>query len=260
MGMVILDWKMMLSTRISVNMCSVLWKKKCKTEWLMKSEQAPSLWTTSAVGCLSWGSIPEMYGQISRGKSQSLAPRQCPWKIKSFRGREEGWSFPARSKPPDMDLTSPGWKWNWSLGSTVKLSSWLDGGSKELCGVIYTGVYSQLCSIICFAWSSLEASTNLGTSYFTPRSTPLGPATLDLQCVLCKSVIFTISRYWIPKVPQLCASKMRHGTYLIDGCRKIVSNTICLPDRLFGGYQVVHVFAEKQPGGRGGGEGRGDRH
>lgn len=53
MGMVILHWKRMLSTRISVNMCSVLWKKKCKSEWLMKSEQAPSLWTTSAVGYLS---------------------------------------------------------------------------------------------------------------------------------------------------------------------------------------------------------------
>lgn len=169
--------------------------------WWRASKDLPSGPPLLLAACL-WVACLRWTGRSPEGKLLDSVPERSTLS----EGERKDDLFPAGSKPPDMDLTSPGWEWNWSLRSTVKLSSWLDGGSKELYGVIYTDVYSQLCSIICFTWSTPEAATNLGTSHFTPRSTALAPATPDLQCVLDISVVFTISRYWIPRVPQLCAT------------------------------------------------------
>lgn len=215
----------------------------------MKCNQEPVLWITSAVGCLSWDRMYEINRQISRGKAQSLSPLQCPWKIKAFTGREGGWSFPAGLQTPDIDLTNSGWEWNWFLGSMVKLSSWLDGGSKELHGVII-----QMC-----IHSSAASSASPGPLLRLPPTcgfhTPhqgAQPWALPLQ--ICH--VYWAHQWYSPLttteflgclncVHQLF--KVRHGTYLMDGCWRTVSNTICLPDRLFLGYQVVHVFAEKHP-------------
>lgn len=195
MGMAVFHWEMIISTRISGNVYSEL----CK---IMQSWRRASNWPPLLLSvCLSWGSRYEMNRQISRGKTQSLAPWQHCWKIKAFRGREEGWSFTAGSRPPDIYLTSPGWEWNWSLGSTLKLSSWLGGGSKELFGVVHTDVHSQLCSIICFTRSSHQGAQpwtltlQICCLYWAHRRYSPFPGTEFLGCLSC--------------VHQL--SKVRHG-------------------------------------------------
>lgn len=133
MGLAVFHWQITISTRISVNVCSKLCEKIAKLScWWRASKTLSSgpvllLAVCLGIACMRW-----------MGRPQSPSPWQCPWKTKSFRAREEGWSFPAGSKPPDIDLTSPGWEWNWYLGNLEKLSSWFDGGSNH-------GLFTQTC-------------------------------------------------------------------------------------------------------------------
>lgn len=124
MGTSVFHWQTGFSRDFNERVFRIV-EKKCKPEQLMQSRRAFSCQTSSAVGCVAQGSVPEMHGQISVGKALShtraeLTPRMQSQEDENIQGKRGRVNLCQGAKPPDMySVMDPGSKWR----CTAKLAA-----------------------------------------------------------------------------------------------------------------------------------------
>lgn len=192
----------------------------------------------------AWADLQRESSITHQGRS---ARRQCPEKMKTFRGGEEGWTG-ARC------LT-----WSvWLVQDENGGASWGAQRNRQPSLMVAARVCVRLFTQTCMLGSA-TCSAAPGPALMLPETWGLHAPHWGAQpwapaawiCSACWA------HRWHSPFPGtgllgcLCCvhqiSKVRHGPYLSDCCWQIVSSTVHQPTRLFGGHQVVHAFAEKHP-------------